>query len=180
MLWQSLAAGVQSGHTILPKEHDQSFTRFLVENDWVDVLTRVSHEPHALFTALDKYLGSYLQNTEFHFQMRQFIAFYAVSRNLDAFLHSLRAAENSTQPDAFNLVFSPNANPALSGTGIVAPPLIGMLGMGTCQLLRELYRLGRLKIRTATSSLLLPFARFAGFAHNFLALRKDMPAPLLL
>ena len=124
---------------------DQSFTRFLVENDWVDVLTRVSHEPHALFTALDKYLGSYLQNTEFHFQMRQFIAFYAVSRNLDAFLHSLRAAENSTQPDAFNLVFSPNANPALSGTGIVAPPLIGMLGMGTCQLLRELYRLGRLK-----------------------------------
>jgi hypothetical protein len=124
---------------------DQSFTRFLVENDWVDVLTRVSHEPHALFTALDKYLGSYLQNTEFHFQMRQFIAFYAVSRNLDAFLHSLRAAENSTQPDAFNLVFSPNANPVLSGTGIVAPPLSGMLGMGTCQLLRELYRLGRLK-----------------------------------
>jgi hypothetical protein len=124
---------------------DQSFTRFLVENDWVDVLTRVSREPHALFTALDKYLGSYFQNTEFHFQMRQFVAFYAVSRNLDAFLHSLRAAENSTQPDAFNLVFSPNANPVLSGTGIVAPPLSGMLGMGTCQVLRELYRLGRIR-----------------------------------
>ncbi len=123
---------------------DQSFTRFLVQNDWVDVLARVSHDPNVLFTVLDDYLGAYIQNTQFHFQMRQFIAFYAVSRNLDSFLHSLRAAESSTQPDAFNLVFSPNANPALSGTGIVAPPLSGMLGMGTCQLLRELYRLGRL------------------------------------
>jgi hypothetical protein len=124
---------------------DQSFTRFLIENDWVDVLAQVSDDPHALFVALDNYLGSYLQNTEFHFQMRQFIAFYAVSRNLDSFLHSLRAAEASIQPDAFNLVFSPNANPNLSGTGIVAPPLSGMLGMGACQLLRELYRLGRLR-----------------------------------
>src|SRR6185503_12072385 len=124
---------------------DQSFTRFLIENDWMDVLARVSDDPHALFVALDNYLGSYLQNTEFHFQMRQFIAFYAVSRNLDSFLHSLRAAEASIQPDAFNLVFSPNANPNLSGTGIVAPPLSGMLGMGACQLLRELYRLGRLR-----------------------------------
>jgi hypothetical protein len=123
---------------------DQSFTRFLVGNGWMDVFSRVSDDPHALLAALDTYLGSFIQNTEFHFQMRQFIAFYAVSRNLDAFLHSLRAAEQTQQPDAFNLVFSPNASPNLSGTGIVAPPLSGMLGMGTCQLLRELYRLGRL------------------------------------
>lgn len=123
---------------------DQGFTRFLIENRWVDVFARAADDPHALFTALDNYLGSYIQNTEFHFQMRQFIAFYAVSRNLDSFLHSLRAAEHTERPDAFNLVFSPNANAGLSGTGIVAPPLSGMLGMGTCQLLRELYRLGRL------------------------------------
>jgi hypothetical protein len=124
---------------------DQSFTRFLVNNGWVDVFSRVSTEPQALFAALDNYLGAYLQNTEFHFQMRQFIAFYAVSRNLEAFLDSLRAAEQIDEPDAFNHVFSPNANARLSGTGIVAPPLSGMLGMGTCQLLRELYRLGRLR-----------------------------------
>jgi hypothetical protein len=110
----------------------------------VNLFSRVADDPQALFAALDSYLGSFIQNTEFHFQMRQFIAFYAVSRNLDAFLHSIRAAELTDQPDAFNLVFSPNANPGLSGTGIVAPPLSGMLGMGTCQLLRELYRLDRL------------------------------------
>jgi hypothetical protein len=124
---------------------DQSFTRFLIEKNWVEILARVSEDPHALFTALDNYLGAYIQNTEFHFQMRQFISFYAVSRNLDSFLLSLKAAEQSDQPDAFNHVFSPKANPVLSGTGIDAPPLGGMLGMGTCQLLRELYRLGRLK-----------------------------------
>jgi hypothetical protein len=124
---------------------DQRFTRFLIERNWVEILARVSEDPHALFTALDNYLGAYIQNTEFHFQMRQFISFYAVSRNLDSFLLSLKAAEQSDQPDAFNHVFSPKANPVLSGTGIDAPPLGGMLGMGTCQLLRELYRLGRLK-----------------------------------
>ena len=124
---------------------DQNFTQFLVSKNWLDVLAKVSDEPDALLAALDKYLNGAIQNTQFHFQMRQFIAFYAVARNLESFLHSLRAAEDSTQPESFNLVFSPNANPGLSGTGITAPPLRGMLGMGTCQLLRELYRLKRLK-----------------------------------
>ncbi|MCC7376082.1 MAG: hypothetical protein IT581_15595 [Verrucomicrobiales bacterium] len=123
---------------------DQSFTQFLVEKGWMDIFARVAAEPEALIAALDEYLGTCIQNTAFHFQMRQFIAFYAVSRNLDSFLYSLRTAECTVEVGAFNLVFSPNANPALSGTGIVAPPLSGLLGMGTCQLLRELYRRGRL------------------------------------
>lgn len=123
---------------------DQSFTRFLVNNGWVDVFSRVCSEPQALFHALDSYLGTYIQSTEYHFQMRQFITFYAVSKNLDTFLHSLQAAEQTDRPEAFNQVFNPNANPGLIGTGIIAPPIGGMLGMGTCQLLRELYRLKRL------------------------------------
>jgi hypothetical protein len=124
---------------------DQSFTQFLVSKNWLDVFARVSDDPGALLAALDHYLNASIQNTQFHFQMRQFIAFYAVARNLDSFLYSLRTAEESKQPESFTRVFSPNANPGLTGTGITAPPLSGMLGMGTCQLLRELYRLRRLR-----------------------------------
>jgi hypothetical protein len=124
---------------------DQSFTQFLVSKNWLDVFARVSDDPGALLAALDNYLNASIQNTQFHFPMRQFIAFYAVARNLESFLYSLRSAEESKQPDSFTRVFSPNANPGLTGTGITAPPLSGMLGMGTCQLLRELYRLGRLR-----------------------------------
>ena len=76
--------------------------------------------------------------------MRQFIAFYAVARNLEPLLLSLKEAERSQIPGAFHLALGPRANPALTGTGIDAPPLTGMLGIGSCQLLRELYRLGRL------------------------------------
>ncbi len=123
---------------------DQSFSRFLVADNWLDVFASVSTEPDKLLVALDYYLNSFIQNTQYHFQMRQFVAFYAVARNLESFLYSLRSAEISTQPESFNMVFSPKANPSLRGTGIDAPPLGGMLGMGTCQLLRELYRLGRL------------------------------------
>ena len=123
---------------------DQSFTQFLVSQNWVDVFANVSNDPDALLKALDRYLDKSIQNTQFHFPMRQFIAFYASARNLDSFLQSIRTGEESSNPQSFSLVFSPNANPNLIGTGIKAPPLGGMLGMGTCQLLRELYRLGRL------------------------------------
>jgi hypothetical protein len=124
---------------------DQSFSEFLVSRNWLDVFTKVSINREALLAAIDDYLDGFIQNTEFHFQMRQFVAFYAASRNLEAFLDSLRTAESTIAFEAFTMVFSPNANPNLTGTGISAPPLTGMLGIGTHQLLRELYRLKRLK-----------------------------------
>ena len=123
---------------------DQSFSQFLVSKKWLEVFTKVSDEPEVLLAALDDYLGEFIENTQYHFQMRQFIPFYAVARNLEQLLLSLKEAERSQIPGAFRLAFSPRANPALSGTGIDAPPLAGMLGIGSCQLLRELYRLRRL------------------------------------
>jgi hypothetical protein len=123
---------------------DQSFSQFLVSKRWLEILAKSSTEPRALLGALDDYLDGSVQYTEYHFQMRQFVAFYAVARNLESLLLSLREAERSSAPDSFNSVFSPRINPALAGTGIDAPPLLGMLGIGSCQLLRELYRLKRL------------------------------------
>ena len=123
---------------------DQSFSRFLVSKKWLDVFVKASDEPEALLAALDDYLAGFIENTQYHFQMRQFIAFYAVARNLEALLLSLKEADRSEIPGTFRLAFGPRANPALTGTGIDAPPLTGMLGIGSCQLLRELYRLGRL------------------------------------
>jgi hypothetical protein len=123
---------------------DQRFSHFLVSKKWLDVFVNSSDDREALFAALDDYLDGFIENTQYHFQMRQFIAFYAVARNLEALLLSLKEADRSQSPGAFRLAFSPRANPALTGTGIDAPPLTGMLGIGSCQLLRELYRLGRL------------------------------------
>ncbi len=127
---------------------DQSFLNFLNSRNLLDIFPKSSTEPGVLLQALDQYLDSFIQNTQFHSQMRQFIAFYAVARNLEEFLESLKAAENFHDSGiAFSQVFSPKSNPALRGTGIAAPPLKGMLGMGSCQLLRELYRLGQLTNR---------------------------------
>jgi hypothetical protein len=123
---------------------DQSFSQFIVSQKWLDAFARVSDEPKVLLNVLDEYLAGFVQNTKYHFQMRQFIAFYAVARNLESLLLSLKESERSQLDGAFSRVFAPNSNPALSGTGISAPPLTGMLGMGSCQVLRELYRLGRL------------------------------------
>lgn len=132
---------------------DQSFTRFLVEKNWLEVLAKAAESPKALLAALDKYLNGFIENTEYHFQMRQFIAFYAVARNLEAFLISLKEAERADSATAFRMALAPNANAAFTGTGITAPPLTGMLGIGSSQLFRELYRVGRM-----TNPLGYPFA----------------------
>jgi hypothetical protein len=124
---------------------DYGFSRFLSSKGWLDVLTNVGNDPNALIAALDDYLGSYVQNTEYHFQMRQFVAFYAVAKNLESLLLSLRETDRSETFNNLRVALSPRANPVLTGTGIDAPPLAGMLGMGSCQLLRELYRLRRLQ-----------------------------------
>jgi hypothetical protein len=123
---------------------DRGFSQFLTSNGWLDVLVNVADAPDDLIAALDDYLDAYVQTTEYHFQMRQFVPFYAVAKNLESLLLSLRETERSESPASFRLAFSPRANPVLTGTGIDAPPVVGMLGIGTCQLLRELYRLGRL------------------------------------
>ena len=123
---------------------DQGFSQFLVSKNWLDVLTTVSENPAALLGALNRYLDSYIENTQYHFQMRQFVAFYAVAKNLEDFLLSLYEAERSDSAAVFRRAFAPRANFAFRGTGIDAPPLTGMLGTGSCQLFRELYRLGRL------------------------------------
>lgn len=122
---------------------DQSFSQFLVSNKWLDVFAEIGDEPQHLLNALNQYLDGFVQNTKYHFQMRQFIAFYAVARDLEPLLLSLKEADRSPSP-AFLLALAPRANPALTGTGIDAPPLSGMLGVGSCYLLRELYRLNRL------------------------------------
>jgi hypothetical protein len=82
-----------------------------------------------------------------------------VARNLEDLVLSLREADRSNIPGSFRLAFGPRANSALTGTGIDAPPLTGMLGIGSCQLLRELFRLKRL-------------SNPLGYGHAFTPIRK--------
>lgn len=123
---------------------DSSFSRFLVDKGWLGTFERISSDPEALLWALDDYLDGTVESIPFHVHMRQMVAFYAIAKNLEALLHSLRETDRSRTPGAFASAFSPAANPALTGTGLTAPPLDGILGIGGCYLLRELYRRGRL------------------------------------
>ncbi|HYD16451.1 MAG TPA: hypothetical protein VEB03_00440 [Candidatus Nanoarchaeia archaeon] len=137
------ASLVPLGFNMIGRDH--GFSQFLTNKGWLDVLADVPNNPDALVSVLDEYLGAYVQNTKYHFQMRQFVCFYAVAKNLESLLLSLRETERSESPTSFRLALSPRANPLLNGTGIDAPALDGMLGIGACQLIRELYRVGRLK-----------------------------------
>ena len=71
---------------------DQKFSQFLVSRRWLHVLANASSS-RRLIGALDDYLGRCVQTTEYHFQMRQFVAFYAVAKNLESLLLSLERDE---------------------------------------------------------------------------------------
>jgi len=155
---------------------DQRFSRFLSSKGWLDVLTNVGKDPNGLITALDDYLGSYVQNTEYHFQMRQFVAFYAVAKNLESLLLSLRETDRSDTFHNLRVALSPRANPVLTGTGIDAPPLAGMLGMGSCQLLRELYRLRRLQNSAGHRFAFTPIRKVRRLCYQLFGIPEGPPS----
>lgn len=124
---------------------DLGFATFLSQHGWLEALTNVQQDPKSLTDALDQYLNDAISKADYAFQMRQLLAFYAVARNLESFLYCLHDAERDNDPSAFDQVFRPRTNPKQRGSGTDAPPLDGLLGMGKCQILRELYRVGRLK-----------------------------------
>ena len=121
--------------------HDLKFSQFLLSERWLEILVNVTEKPERVLVALDEYLDKFIERTDYHIQMRQLVAFYAVAKNLESFLLSMREGERTGN---FVQAISPRANPALRNTGIDAPPLSGLFGIGFCHLMRELYRLKRL------------------------------------
>ena len=75
------------------------------------------------------------------------------------------------------MVFSPNADPNLTGTGINAPPLTGLLGIGTCQVLRELYRLGRLRNPAGYRFAFTPIRKVRRLCTQLFGISQDVKGP---
>ena len=111
----------------------------------VGQLLQSHNRARGLFSAaVDTYLDKFVQHTQFHFQMRQFVAFTPWQQILSRCFTRCVKQTAPDMPGAFRYAVSPRANPALTGTGIESPPLNDMLGIETCHLLREAIPLGRL------------------------------------
>jgi len=135
---------------------DKGFLRFLESEQWLVAFEQVSEQPTLILKTLDTYLNQAVSHLEHHFQMRQFIAFYAISKNIKDFLNLLKQAEKNGD---FATMFNPNVNSNLIGTGIRITPFNNILGIGTSFIIRELYRLGH-------------FTHPAGHAYAYTPLRK--------
>ena len=135
---------------------DLGFTQFLAEGGWLNLLMKSATQPQSIQTAVEQYMDEFVQHTRFHFQMRQFVAYLVAAQNLEAFVESLRDADQAEDSAGFYHAFTPRSNLNLEGTGIDAPPIADMLGVGSGFIIRELYRKGRL-----TSVAGYPFAFFA-------------------
>ena len=138
---------------------NKSFLTYLIETGILTDIANCRADPQRLIKALDCYLEESGIVAQHHFPMRQFIAFYTAARFLDEYVDALFECNRSMQPNAFTAPFAPARAEILSGSGIRAPALSSFLGIGACQVLRELYRFGRL-----TNS--------AGFPSAYCPIRK--------
>jgi hypothetical protein len=132
---------------------DKNFMQFLVDQNWLRVLLNSGSDKEAVIRKIDNYVNHYVQKTEYHFQMRQFLSFLVSGKYLEEFVRSLQFANEDDSQSRFNHVLTPKADSNNQGLDINAPPLADMLGIGYCFLLRELFRKKRL---TAKSG--FPFA----------------------
>lgn len=135
---------------------DNAFLHFLESDQWLTAFEQVSDQPTRLLKTLDAYLDQPVSHLKHHFQMRQFIAFYAISKNIENFLDLLKQAEKDGD---FASMFNPNVNPNFIGSGVRIPPFDNILGIGTSFIIRELYRLRH-------------FSHRGGYAYAYTPLRK--------
>ena len=92
-------------------------------------------------TRVQSYLDKQEQDIQYyHWFRHSFLGVVYMARHLDHFIYSFRAIDRLPSTLPMRHIETPRINHYLSGTGIDAPPLGPVLGIGACAVLRELVR----------------------------------------
>jgi hypothetical protein len=122
----------------------RAFVAFLENHRWIEVFADPASTPSDFTGILDEFLENTVGRVTYYHSMRQFITFYAASRNLEATVEGLANLEKKQSPWNLEQAFSLGLEPEFAGSGIDAPSMVSAFGLGEHYILRELYRLGRL------------------------------------
>jgi hypothetical protein len=126
---------------------NRAFLEQLDQLEIADALVAEPIDPVKIVSSLDAYFHNAAQTLRAGgtFQFRQFLPIYGFGRFLSIYHETIRHLDrHGTKSGDFASLLSPNSVISLQGSGLRAADLGSSIGMGRCQLLRELYRRGRI------------------------------------
>lgn len=126
---------------------NRAFISHLIDSGLAEALSADNATAASISEVIDDYLKTSLDTyaAPYSWQLRQFFPIYGFARFLSTYLEGLHQIErHSTNAHDFLKFTAPNQTNVLQGTGLRAPDMGSFIGIGKCNILRELYRKGRL------------------------------------
>ncbi len=120
-------------------EQNRNFLRMCEKRGWMKTFVDPRSTAQEWINVLEGYLDENSLTLEYYQWVAQFVRVFHLSRWLRVYVNQFLSI-NLRDHVSLRSLLSPNLDPALSGSGEVAPPL--PLGVGTCFAIRELARLG--------------------------------------
>lgn len=146
-----LLSSLQSMGRVKPEAH-RGFLELLRSRGWLETYSDPATGDEAWLGTVRDFLTSNPEVLRFAHWMRGFVGFYQLGHWLPQYVELILNFEQMPATSLRTLL-APDVNPALSGSGLSAPPLGQTLGIGGPFLIREL-----LRARVLTNPALHPLA----------------------
>jgi hypothetical protein len=165
-------------------EQNRGFLDFLHARGWWETVCHVAPDiaPEAWMDILREYGESQMSTPLFEQWMDSFPRLYRVARWLETYVHLFQTLDLRTEKEAAELL-SPGMDASLSGSGIDAPTLTGMLRLGVNLVVRELLRADVLNSSLAERLAYMPrsslLALMEAMGHFELQSSQDIHAVLV-
>jgi hypothetical protein len=124
------------------RPQNRAFMKMCQTRGWLDLLADPGAGSAKWLHAVESYIDRNEDRIPYFHWLRQFIGIATVARHLDAYIDCFLTPNNITDRFSLRDLLTPRTNPYLQGTGVDAPPLGPILGIGAHFVLRELVRSG--------------------------------------
>jgi hypothetical protein len=130
-------------HTIGRTTSDQhrGFLRKCDREGWLDMFADSKQDSERWIRFVKQYLDSQTDDGRYLQWMKQFVGIFQASFWLDDYIELLLSANRIDRSFSLTELLQPRASTLYQGGGVTPPPLLPLLGVGGCFLMRELTRL---------------------------------------
>ncbi len=149
-------------------QQHSGFLDFLSNKGWWDTICKIHPEEgsEAWMNILREYGETQQTETLFELWMDSFPRMYRMARWLDTYVHLFQTLDYRNSNLA-EFLLSPASDTSLSGSGLEAPTLSGMLRLGQHLVIRELLRLGALTSVVARQNAFAPRSAVIDLMSSF-------------
>ncbi len=166
--WMTLfSMGLFRRYGRVTDQQHRGFLDFLSRKGWWDTICKVQPEEgaEAWMNILREYGEAQQLDTLYEQWMDSFPRMYRIARWLDTYVHLFQTLDLRDSVLA-KFLLSPASDTSLSGSGLEAPTLSGMLRLGQHLVIRELLRLGVLKSDIARQQAFAPQSAVLDLMHR--------------